>query len=117
MLYPPRPPSRYRFQELGDFWLSVNRLYPEKRIELQLAAVRRRPSAGLQVGGGAPGPRGEARGGRAPRRRVRRGRLPGADAGGDRGLGDAVRVGVAGEAPVPGRPGRGGLGGPGGGGG
>jgi len=54
VVYPPVLTSRFRFKELGDFWLSVNRLYPEKRIELQLDAFRRLPSERLLVVGGAP---------------------------------------------------------------
>ena len=54
VLYPPVPTSRYRFEEFGDFWLSVNRLYPEKRIELQLEAFRRLPSERLKIVGGPP---------------------------------------------------------------
>src|SRR3989442_687726 len=36
VIHPPVATHRYRFKELGDFWLAVSRLYPEKRIELQL---------------------------------------------------------------------------------
>ncbi len=54
VVYPPVRTSRYRFTEVGDFWLSVNRLYPEKRIELQLEAFRRLPSERLLIVGGAP---------------------------------------------------------------
>ena len=53
VLYPPVPTSRYRFREVGDFWLSANRLYPEKRIELQLETFRRLPSERLVIVGGA----------------------------------------------------------------
>ena len=56
VVYPPVATSRYRFRELGDFWLSVNRLYPEKRLDLQLEAFRRLPEERLIiVGGWAPG--------------------------------------------------------------
>jgi glycosyltransferase involved in cell wall biosynthesis len=35
VIYPPVDTGRFRFMEYGDFWLSVNKIYPEKRIELQ----------------------------------------------------------------------------------
>lgn len=54
VLYPPVPTSRFGFREVGNFWLSVNRLYPEKRIELQLEVFRRLPSERLKIVGGAP---------------------------------------------------------------
>jgi glycosyltransferase involved in cell wall biosynthesis len=38
--------------EYGDFWLSVNRLYPEKRIELQVEAFRKMPEEQLVIVGG-----------------------------------------------------------------
>lgn len=41
----------YRRGRAGDYWLSVNRLYPEKRIELQ-AEVFRRLGLNLKVVGG-----------------------------------------------------------------
>ena len=52
VIYPPVSTSRLRFKEIGDFWLSVSRLYPEKRIELQLEAFRQLPSEKLVVVGG-----------------------------------------------------------------
>ena len=52
VIYPPVATSRFRFLELGDAWLSVNRLYPEKRIELQMETFRRLPSERLVVVGG-----------------------------------------------------------------
>ena len=55
ILYPPVALDGFRFRELGDFWLSVNRLYPEKRIELQLETFRRLPAERLVIVGGAPG--------------------------------------------------------------
>ncbi len=60
VVYPPVDTSRFRFERIGDFWLSVTRLYPEKRIELQLEAFRNLPEAKLTiVGGYAPGDRAE----------------------------------------------------------
>jgi glycosyltransferase involved in cell wall biosynthesis len=43
--------NRYRYLESGDFWLSVNRLYPEKRVDLQAEAFRRMPDERLVVVG------------------------------------------------------------------
>jgi glycosyltransferase involved in cell wall biosynthesis len=52
LIYPPVDTSRYRCEEYGDFWLSVNRLYPEKRIELQVEAFREMPKERLVIVGG-----------------------------------------------------------------
>ena len=60
VVYPPVETSRFRFDRLGDFWLSVTRLYPEKRVDLQLDVFRSLPEAKLVVvGGHAPGDRAE----------------------------------------------------------
>src|SRR2546422_3191308 len=56
VIHPPVATHRFGFKELGDFWLAVSRLYPEKRIELQLEVFRRLPAERLVlVGGYAPG--------------------------------------------------------------
>lgn len=52
VIYPPVETSKYHNSEYGNFWLSVNRLYPEKRIELQVEAFRRMPEENLIVVGG-----------------------------------------------------------------
>ncbi|MGH2395990.1 MAG: glycosyltransferase [bacterium] len=52
VIYPPVDTSGYRNLGYGDFWLSVNRLYPEKRIELQIEAFRRMPEQRLIIVGG-----------------------------------------------------------------
>jgi glycosyltransferase involved in cell wall biosynthesis len=52
VVYPPVDTARYRFGEIGDFWLSVNRLSHEKRIDLQVEAFRRLPRERLVVVGG-----------------------------------------------------------------
>ena len=52
IVYPPTDVARYRFEAVGDFWLSVNRLYPEKRLEIQFEAFRRLPRERLVVIGG-----------------------------------------------------------------
>jgi glycosyltransferase involved in cell wall biosynthesis len=52
IIYPPVDTSKFRFEEYGDFWLSVNRMYPEKRIDLQLDVFRHLPGERLVVVGG-----------------------------------------------------------------
>jgi glycosyltransferase involved in cell wall biosynthesis len=52
IIYPPVDISLYHCTEYGDFWLSVNRLYPEKRIELQVEAFRQTPEEKLIIVGG-----------------------------------------------------------------
>jgi glycosyltransferase involved in cell wall biosynthesis len=52
VISPPVDVSAFRFEEYGDFWLSVNRLYPEKRIELQIEAFRNLPQEQLTIVGG-----------------------------------------------------------------
>ena len=52
IVYPAIDISKYRFEKSGDFWLSVNRLYPEKRVELQIEAFRRMPEEKLVIVGG-----------------------------------------------------------------
>jgi glycosyltransferase involved in cell wall biosynthesis len=52
VIYPPIDISAFRFEVYGDFWLSINRLYPEKRIELQIEAFRRLPDEKLLIVGG-----------------------------------------------------------------
>ncbi|MDD1684064.1 MAG: glycosyltransferase [Methanoregula sp.] len=52
IIYPPVDTSRFYTAGYGDFWLSVNRTYPEKRIELQLEAFRHIPEEKLVIAGG-----------------------------------------------------------------
>ncbi|MCX6776178.1 MAG: glycosyltransferase [Candidatus Micrarchaeota archaeon] len=52
VVHPSVQIGRYKFRKSGDFWLSVNRLYPEKRIELQVEAFRRLPKEKLLIIGG-----------------------------------------------------------------
>ena len=52
IIYPPIEISNYTFKCFGDFWLSVNRLYPEKRLELQIEAFRQMPEEELIIVGG-----------------------------------------------------------------
>ena len=52
IVYPPIDTTVYRCIGYGNFWLSVNRLYPEKRIELQIEAFRQIPEENLVIVGG-----------------------------------------------------------------
>jgi len=52
LVYPPVDVNKFKFGECGDFWLSVNRIYPEKRIDLQFQAFRDMPEERLLVVGG-----------------------------------------------------------------
>jgi glycosyltransferase involved in cell wall biosynthesis len=52
VIYPGIDTSRFSCIEYGDYWLSVNRLYPEKRVELQIEAFRRMPHDKLIIAGG-----------------------------------------------------------------
>jgi glycosyltransferase involved in cell wall biosynthesis len=52
VVYPPVDTTRYRFDRVGDFWLSVNRLSHEKRIGLQVNVFRRLPRERLVIVGG-----------------------------------------------------------------
>ena len=52
VIYPPVDIRKFMFKEYGDFWLSVNRMYPEKRIDLQFDVFRSLPEEKLVVVGG-----------------------------------------------------------------
>jgi len=52
VIYPPVATSRFRYSASRFYWLSVNRLYPEKRIPLQVGAFRRMPEERLKIVGG-----------------------------------------------------------------
>jgi glycosyltransferase involved in cell wall biosynthesis len=52
VIFPPVDTKRYGNGGYGDYWLSVNRLYREKRIELQYDAFTRLPGERLVVVGG-----------------------------------------------------------------
>ena len=52
VIYPPVPTDHYYTKAFGDFWLSVNRLYPEKRVELQIEAFKSLPNENLLIVGG-----------------------------------------------------------------
>ncbi|MDO9538551.1 MAG: glycosyltransferase, partial [Methanocalculus sp.] len=53
VIYPPIDTKRFACKRYGDFWLSVNRLYPEKRIELQIESFRNFPDERLIIVGGS----------------------------------------------------------------
>ncbi|MGB9637023.1 MAG: glycosyltransferase, partial [Thermoplasmata archaeon] len=40
IVHPPVDTGKYRFERIGEYWLSVNRLTPDKRIELQCEIFR-----------------------------------------------------------------------------
>lgn len=50
VVYPPI--KQYKYRKNGDFWLSVNRIYPHKRLELQIESFRRMPDEKLVIVGG-----------------------------------------------------------------
>lgn len=52
VIYPPIDTKRFACKRYGDFWLSVNRLYPEKRIELQIESFKNLPDERLIIVGG-----------------------------------------------------------------
>jgi glycosyltransferase involved in cell wall biosynthesis len=52
VIYPPVNTNKFRCDKYGDFWLSVNRIYPEKRIDLQFEVFKKLPKERLVVIGG-----------------------------------------------------------------
>lgn len=56
VIYPPVETGKFFCSAYENFWLSVNRVYPEKRIELQVESFRNIPEENLIiVGGCSPG--------------------------------------------------------------
>ncbi|BAI60320.1 putative glycosyltransferase [Methanocella paludicola SANAE] len=51
VIYPPVDTGRFAYKGDEGFWLSVNRLYPEKRIELQVRAFEQMPGERLVIVG------------------------------------------------------------------
>jgi glycosyltransferase involved in cell wall biosynthesis len=51
VVYPPIDVKKYRHSTHEDFWISVNRITPLKRIELQLAAFSKMPDEKLLIVG------------------------------------------------------------------
>jgi len=54
IVYPPVETKKFSCIEYNDFWLSLNRIYPEKRIELQVESFRKIPGENLIIIGGYP---------------------------------------------------------------
>jgi glycosyltransferase involved in cell wall biosynthesis len=52
VIYPPLEVGKFFCKSYENFWLSVNRLYPEKRIELQIESFRKLPDETLVIVGG-----------------------------------------------------------------
>lgn len=52
IIYPPIATRKFKYISSGSYWLSVNRLYPEKRIPLQIEAFRKIPEEELRIVGG-----------------------------------------------------------------
>jgi glycosyltransferase involved in cell wall biosynthesis len=55
VVYPPVDTGRFAYKGDEGFWLSINRLYPEKRIELQLRAFEQMPEERLVIVGNSGG--------------------------------------------------------------
>lgn len=51
LIYPPIAAHKFKYISKGSYWLSVNRLYPEKRIPLQIEAFRKMPEEELRIVG------------------------------------------------------------------
>jgi glycosyltransferase involved in cell wall biosynthesis len=51
VVYPPVKVGDYRYNGIGDYWISVNRIHPLKRIELQIETFRRMPDEKLFIVG------------------------------------------------------------------
>jgi len=51
VVYPPVDVKKFKYKESGDFFLSVQRIEPEKRVEIQIEAFRRLPNEKLLVVG------------------------------------------------------------------
>jgi len=52
VVYPPVDVASYRFDRVGDTWLSVSRLSHEKRLDLLVETFRRLPNERVLVAGG-----------------------------------------------------------------
>ncbi|MEM2618746.1 MAG: glycosyltransferase, partial [Candidatus Hadarchaeales archaeon] len=53
VVYPPVDTSKFYYDDAKDYWLSVNRMMPEKRIDLQLDVFERLPDERLVIVGSA----------------------------------------------------------------
>jgi glycosyltransferase involved in cell wall biosynthesis len=52
VIYPPLDTGQFFCKSYENFWLSVNRLYPEKQIELQIESFKKLPDETLLIVGG-----------------------------------------------------------------
>ena len=52
VIHPPVSTEGFKYRGNRDFWLSVARLYPEKRVDLQIEVFRRLPDERLKIVGG-----------------------------------------------------------------
>lgn len=52
VIYPPIDTSKYTWKPSEGFWLSVNRIYPEKQVDLQIEIFSKMPEQKLYVVGG-----------------------------------------------------------------
>ncbi len=52
VVYPPVSTNQYQTKEYANFWLSVNRLFPEKRVDLQIETFRHLSDENLLIVGG-----------------------------------------------------------------
>ncbi|HHQ45301.1 MAG TPA: glycosyltransferase family 4 protein, partial [Candidatus Altiarchaeales archaeon] len=53
IVYPGIDVEKFECRPAEDFWLSVNRIYPEKRVELQMEVFKKLPQMKLKVVGDA----------------------------------------------------------------
>jgi len=51
VINPPIETSKYTYKKTGDFWLSVNRLFKNKRVDMQMKAFSKLPNEKLIVVG------------------------------------------------------------------
>jgi len=51
VINPPIETSKYKYKKTGDFWLSVNRLFKNKRVNMQIKAFRSLPNEKLIIVG------------------------------------------------------------------
>jgi glycosyltransferase involved in cell wall biosynthesis len=51
VIYPPVETSKFKFKKYGDYWLSVNRLFGAKRIDMQIRAFSELPEEKLIIVG------------------------------------------------------------------
>lgn len=49
VINPPIETKKYKYKKTGNFWLSVNRLLPHKRIEMQMKAFSKLPNEKLII--------------------------------------------------------------------